>query len=52
MSELQHNAQLFSTIKEVVQKAKEKAFRSSNAILLQMYWEIGRLIVEDEQQGR
>lgn len=52
MSELQHNPALLSSIKEVIQKAKEKAFRSCNSILLQMYWEIGRLIVENEQQGK
>ncbi len=52
MSELQHNRDLLSSIKAVIQTAKEKAFRNSNAILLQMYWEIGRLIIEDEQQGQ
>jgi predicted nuclease of restriction endonuclease-like (RecB) superfamily len=52
MSELEHNPALLSSIKEVIQKAKEKAFRKSNSILLQMYWEIGRLIVEDEQKGQ
>lgn len=52
MSELQHNTSLLSSIKEIIHQAREKAFRNSNAILLQMYWEIGRLIVEDEQQGQ
>jgi predicted nuclease of restriction endonuclease-like (RecB) superfamily len=46
------NLHLLSDIKNVVRKAREQAFRQSNAILLQMYWEIGRLIVEDEQQGK
>ena len=52
MSELQHKRDLLSSIKAVIQAAKGKAFRNSNAILLQMYWEIGRLIVEDDQQGQ
>ncbi len=52
MSELQHNKALLTSIKEVIQTAKEKAFRNSNVILLNMYWQIGRLIVEDEQQGQ
>jgi predicted nuclease of restriction endonuclease-like (RecB) superfamily len=43
---------LLCQVKEIVLKAREKAFRQSNAILLQMYWDIGRLIVEDEQQGK
>jgi hypothetical protein len=39
-------------VKEIVLSAREQAFRQSNSILLQMYWQIGRLIVEDEQQGK
>ena len=39
-------------VKEIVLKAREHAFRQSNSILLQMYWQIGRLIVKDEQQGK
>ena len=30
---------------------RRKAYQNSNAILLQMYWQIGHLIVEDEQHG-
>ncbi len=43
---------LFSSILQVIQAAKEKAYRNNNALLLKMYWEIGRLIVEDEQKGK
>ena len=42
---------LLSSIKEVILKAKQVAYKSNNSILLNTYWEIGRLIVEDEQQG-
>ncbi|WP_262496999.1 DUF1016 N-terminal domain-containing protein [Pedobacter lusitanus] len=35
----------------MVTHAKQKAYQSSNAILLEMYWQIGHLIVEDEQDG-
>ncbi len=42
---------LFKAIREIVLNAKKLAYRSSNAILLNMYWEVGQLIVEDEQQG-
>jgi hypothetical protein len=41
-----------TAIKEIVMKAKQLAFRSANSILLDMYWEIGRVIVEDEQLGK
>lgn len=52
MTEIRYSSTLLNSIKEIIQSAKEKAFRNSNSILLQMYWEIGRLIVEDEQQGK
>lgn len=42
---------LLTQITEIVSQAKRKAYQSSNTILLQMYWQIGQLIVEDEQQG-
>ena len=43
---------LFSEIRETILTARNLAYKSSNKILLNMYWEIGRLIVEDEQQGK
>ena len=43
---------LLTSVLQVIQAAKEKAYRTTNAILLKMYWEIGRLIVEDEQEGK
>ena len=42
---------LFQRVRETVLKAKKLAYRSSNAILLNMYWEVGQLIVEEEQEG-
>ena len=50
MKEIESN-NLVTSIKEVVIKAKEVAYKSNNTILLNMYWEIGHLIVEDEQGG-
>lgn len=46
-----HN-HLFNTIAQVISNARQTAYRNINSIMLRMYWEIGRLIVEDEQQGR
>ncbi|SMD08245.1 DUF1016 N-terminal domain-containing protein [Pedobacter nyackensis] len=51
MRELQKPSILFKQITEIVTHARQKAYQNSNAILLQMYWQIGYLIVEDEQQG-
>ncbi len=52
MNQLENTNTLFQTVKEVVLKAKKLAYRSSNAIMLNMYWEVGQLIVEDEQNGK
>ena len=52
MNHLETIDTLFLTVKEIVMKAKNIAYRSSNAIMLNMYWEVGQLIVEDEQQGK
>ncbi|HVG17332.1 MAG TPA: PDDEXK nuclease domain-containing protein [Chitinophagaceae bacterium] len=46
------NSSLVVSIKEIITTAKRVAFKSTNSILLNMYWEIGRLIVEDEQGGK
>ncbi|PKQ67870.1 PDDEXK nuclease domain-containing protein [Raineya orbicola] len=42
---------LVAHIKEIVNQARLQAFQEVNSILLKMYWEIGRLIVEEEQNG-
>lgn len=49
--ELEKSDNLFAEIRETILKARNLAYKSSNAILLKMYWEVGRLIVEDEQHG-
>jgi predicted nuclease of restriction endonuclease-like (RecB) superfamily len=47
--ELSHS--LFSSIKDIIIQAKQVAYRNNNSILLHMYWQIGKLIVEDQQNG-
>lgn len=43
---------LYSQIREVIQKARNKAYRSVNFIMVEAYWNVGRLIVEEEQKGK
>lgn len=43
--------QLYEDIKAVLQEARSKAYRAVNSAMVQAYWSIGRLIVEDEQKG-
>ncbi len=42
---------LFVEIANVIQEARKLAYRNNNSILLGMYWQIGKLIIEDEQGG-
>ncbi len=51
-SELENIDILFQNVKQAVIKAKKLAYRSSNSIMLNMYWEVGQLIIEDEQEGK
>ena len=50
--EIEKSDNLFAEIRDAILKARALAYKSSNAILLNMYWEIGRIVVEDEQQGK
>ena len=43
---------LFNAIKEIINQSRLKVFRAANSALLESYWQIGKLIVEDEQQGK
>lgn len=43
---------LFNAIKEIIIQSRLKVFRMANSTLLESYWHIGKLIVEDEQQGK
>ncbi len=51
MSELEDNKGLLSSVKEIIVTARKLAFRNANSILLTMNWQIGQLIVEEEQKG-
>lgn len=43
---------LFQSIKEIITQSRDKVFRMANSTLLLTYWQIGQLIVEDEQKGK
>ncbi|MGV3765386.1 MAG: PDDEXK nuclease domain-containing protein [Chitinophagaceae bacterium] len=44
--------ELYGSIRELVVAAREKTLRAVNVLLLQTYWEIGKLIVEEERSGK
>ncbi len=43
---------LFQSVKEIIRQSREKVFRIANSTLLLTYWQIGKLIVENEQRGK
>ena len=43
--------QLFETVKAIILQSKERVFRLANSALLETYWNIGKLIIEEEQAG-
>lgn len=45
------NKSLLANIRHLITDARVKIQRTVNSVMVQTYWEIGRLIVEDEQQG-
>lgn len=46
-----NNNPLLKSIKEVIIESRQRVYRMVNSSLLQTYWQIGKLIVEDEQNG-
>ena len=45
------NSDLYSAIRQVLETARQNAYKAVNFAMVQAYWQIGRLIVEDEQKG-
>jgi len=43
---------LFITIKNLIIQSRLRVFRKASSELLESYWQIGKLIVEDEQDGK
>ena len=49
--DLQAKQELYHSIAKIIVDSKSNLYRTTNTILLNMYWEIGKLIVQDEQNG-
>lgn len=43
---------LFNAISGIINEARGKAYRAVNFVMVQAYWEIGRLITDDELNGQ
>ncbi|MFN8887005.1 MAG: YhcG family protein, partial [Cyclobacteriaceae bacterium] len=43
---------LYSSIRQIIDDARSKVYRTANFTMVQAYWQIGKLIVEEEQKGK
>lgn len=42
----------YRSIREILEKARSVVYRSINFVMVQAYWHIGKVIVEEEQNGK
>ena len=49
---LQEIERIYGTIKEILETARSRAYHAVNVEMVQAYWNIGRVIVEEEQGGK
>lgn len=52
MNQVTENSNLYSKIADLLQAARQNVVRAVNQTMIYTYFEIGRMIVEDEQQGK
>lgn len=45
-------SEFYQAIVDVLQNARANSYRAVNFIMVEAYWNVGRMIVEEEQQGR
>ena len=43
--------QLYQQVQTVIETSRATVYQAANAAMVQAYWNIGRLIVEEEQRG-
>ena len=52
MKEIQDISGLYNEVREIISSARQNAVRSVDFSRVQMYWQIGRRIQEEEQKGK
>jgi hypothetical protein len=43
---------LYSSIKQIIENARNDVHRAVNRAMVDAYWQIGKLLVNEEQQGK
>lgn len=46
------NNNIYQSIREIISLSRHRVYRMANSVLLETYWQIGKIIVEDEQHGK
>ncbi len=46
------NADFIVEIKQIIDKARQRAYAAINSAMIEAYWQLGKRIVEQEQQGK
>ena len=46
------DARFFSEVSDILRQARSTAYRAVNSVMIDTYWQIGRRIVEQEQNGK
>ena len=49
---IKNENQFYNEISELLKQARSAAYRAVNTLMVQTYWQIGKRIVEQEQQGK
>lgn len=44
--------ELYNNVRQVIENGRNTAYRAANFAMVQSYWQIGQLIVEEEQKGK
>jgi len=52
MNAITEETTIYSDIKQILENARSSAYRAVNFAMVQAYWNIGKRIVEEEQQGK
>ena len=43
---------LFTEVKQIIEQARNTVYKTANFAMVQAYWNIGKIIVEEEQNGK
>ena len=45
-------SEFYQSIADIIAQARRQSYRAVNSAMVEAYWQIGRMIVEEEQQGK